>query len=357
MKKVLFILPYPLKQAPSQRFRVEAFFSLLQQHRIPYDTHEFLDQDAWDILYKGGSSLQKGLAVVKGFLKRFRKVLFDSRQYDLVFVHREASPLGPPVFEWLLARVLRKKVIFDFDDAIWIPNVTESNKLARSVKCFWKVAYICKWSHKVSAGNRFLAGWSERYNNRVVVNPTCVDVETRFNRLREAPASGKVVIGWTGSHSTLKYLDIIYPVLQRLEKEFDFEFLVICNQPPAFELKSLKFMKWQESTEIDDLIKMDIGVMPLIADAWSEGKCGFKLIQYLSLGIASVASPVGVNRDIVQQGQTGFLCSSEQEWYEALKTLLENPGLRRAMGKAGREKIVGEYSVQSNAANFLSFFS
>ena len=356
-KKVLFLLPYPLHQAPSQRFRVEAYYNLLKQQGINFDTDVFLDEKAWSILYQGGSSVQKAAAVVKGYLKRLVKIVFNARAYDYIFVHREAAPLGPPVFEWLLTKVFRKKVIYDFDDAIWIPSITESNKIARYVKAFWKISYICRWSSKISAGNAFLAGWAKQYNPTVVINPTCVDMEARFNRIKTPAEGQKIVIGWTGSHSTLKYLDKVYPVLQRLEREFTFEFLVICNQPPSFTLNSLRFIKWQEATEIEDLLKIDIGIMPLVADAWSEGKCGFKLIQYLSLGIPCVASPVGVNKDIVKDGRNGFLCETEEEWYLAIKQLLINNSLRKEMGLAGREKMLREYSIKSNAANFLSFFS
>ena len=116
--KVLFLLPYPLHHAPSQRFRVEAFFTLLKKEGIPFTTAPFLDDKAWKILYQQGSGVQKAWAVVKGFLKRFYTVCFTADRYNYVFVHREAAPIGPPLFEWLLTKVFRKKVIFDFDDAI-----------------------------------------------------------------------------------------------------------------------------------------------------------------------------------------------------------------------------------------------
>lgn len=356
-RKVLFLLPYPLHQAPSQRFRVEAYFNLLKENEITFNTHEFLDKNAWQVLYKGGSILQKVSAVLKGFWKRAIKVFFKSNQYDYIFIHREAAPLGPPFFEWFLAKVLRKKIIYDFDDAIWIPNVTDSNRLAGAVKAFWKVPYITRWSHTVSAGNAYLAKWAWQHNHSVVINPTCVDMQWKFNRVKQHHSNQQLVLGWTGSHSTLKYLDEVYPLLKRLQQEYSFTFLVICNEPPRFSLPQMQFIKWNEESEIEDLLKMDIGIMPLKADAWSEGKCGFKLIQYLSLGIPAVASPVGVNAAIIEEGINGFLCHTDEEWYRALKTLLQNYGLRAEMGKSGRHKMQAQYSVQSNAPLFLSLFS
>ena len=353
---VLFLLPYPLHRAPSQRFRVEAFFEGLQKENIVFDSATFLDEAAWKVLYQHGSGFQKGWAVVKGFLKRFYTVCFKAYRYDYIFIHREASPLGPPIFEWLLAKVLRKKLIFDFDDAIWIPNVSESNKLTRSVKCFWKVAYICKWSYKVSAGNAYLARFAKKYNKEVTIVPTCVDTEHRFNKLQIQEVV-KPVIGWTGSHSTLKYLDTLVPVLQKLEQKYDFTFLVICNHQPDFHLKGLQFLQWREDTEIGDLLKIHIGVMPLKADAWSEGKCGFKIIQYLSLGIPAVASPVGVNKEIVEEGVNGLLCTTSEEWYESLAQLLQDEKARIAFGREGRKKIEQTYSIKANRNIFLSLFS
>jgi glycosyltransferase involved in cell wall biosynthesis len=345
-----------LAQAPSQRFRVEAFFPLLHKEGIRFHADTFLSEAAWNVLYIKGSLLQKAGAVAMGFLKRLYTVCFTAWKYDYVFVHREASPVGPPVFEWMLAKVFRKKLIYDFDDAIWMPAISENNKVARSVKCFWKIKYLCKWAYKTSPGNAFLASFAARYNKRVHIIPTCVDTETRYNRLKDQ-GTVPAVVGWTGSHSTLKYLDGLVPVLQKLEETYDFTFLVICDKKPAFRLKGLQFLEWKEGTEIEDLLKIDIGVMPLEPDAWSEGKCGFKLIQYMALGMAAVASPVGVNKTIVTDGENGVLCAGANEWSDAIAALLQNKALREQFGKAGRKRVEEEYSLKANKAQFLSLFS
>lgn len=354
--KVLFLLPYPLHQAPSQRFRIEAFLLSLKESNIQYHTAEFLDQKAWNVLYKRGSLFKKACAVIKGFMRRLWLVLFAVGGYDYVFVHREASPVGPPIFEWLLTKVMGKKLLFDFDDAIWLPNTSVTNRLASSVKCFWKTKYICKWAYKIAAGNEYLAAFAGRYNNNVVIIPTCVDTDHRFNRLKDQ-ATEKIVIGWTGSHSTLPYLDLVYPILKKIEEKHDVEILIICNQAPSFKLKSLRFIFWKEATEIEDLLHINIGLMPLVQDTWSEGKCGFKIIQYLSLGIPAVASPVGVNKTIIEKGVNGFLSTTEEEWYNALNLLITDTKLRLQLGKAGREKIVRQYSVNANSDKFISLFS
>lgn len=355
IKRVLFLLPYPLDKAPSQRFRIEAYFNLLKQNKIHFSTQVFLNENGWSVLYKNGSLIQKVLAVIKGFSKRFYAAIFLVHQFDFIVVHREVSPLGPPIFEWIIARLWKRKIIFDFDDAIWIPNTSEQNKLAGYIKCFWKTASICRWAYKISAGNQFLASFARNQNKNVFIIPTAVDISTRYNKLVDHQVS-KPAIGWTGSHSTLKYLDIIYPVLGRLNQTFDYDFLVICNKPPATNLKNLKFIEWNEESEITDLAKINIGIMPLYPDQWSEGKCGFKIIQYLALGIPSVASPVGVNKIIVEDGINGFLCNAVENWYQALSKLLKDASLREKMGLTGRQKIIKSYSVQANEAVFLSLF-
>lgn len=354
---ILFILPYPVGKAPSQRFRVEQFLPLLDENKIPYLLACFMDAPTWDILYSKSSVFQKVWGITKGYFKRWKHVLIDVHRYNVVFVHREAAPLGPPLFEWIVSKLWRKKLIYDFDDAIWIPNTSNENKLVSYFKSFWKVAEICKWSATVTAGNHYLANFARQNGaQNVIYLPTVVDAENRYVP-KPAPGGNNLpVVGWTGSHSTLKYLEALVPVLQKLEKDFEFTFLVIANKNPELPLKNFKFLQWNETSEIEDLRQIDIGVMPLTADPWSEGKCGFKLIQYMALGIPSVASPVGVNKEIIQDGANGFLAQNAGEWQEKLSLLLQDPLLRASIGKAGIATISEFYSLRSQEEKFLKLF-
>ncbi|MEI8278492.1 MAG: glycosyltransferase [Bacteroidota bacterium] len=354
--KVLFLVPYPARHAPSQRFRVELYERYLNAAGIEYKIAPFMDETTWDILYKGGSAIQKGIGIIKGYFKRWKTVLFDVPRYNYVFIHREAAPLGPPIFEWIVSKLWAKKMIFDFDDAIWIPNTSVENKIAAWFKAFWKVQYTCRWSYKISAGNSFLSSYASQYNPNTVLVPTCVDVELYHNQQKEHH-TGNVLVGWTGSQSTLFYLDSLIPILQELQQELEFTFMVIANKDPHLPLKNYTFTPWSESTEVIDLLQMDIGVMPLAADAWSEGKCGFKLIQYLSLGIPAVASPIGVNQKIIDNDINGYLVNNSEEWMVALKKLICDAQLRKKMGAAGRAKIVQQYSIQAQKQKFIDLFS
>jgi len=356
MNRILILAPYPYQIAPSQRFRFEQYLQALTDNGFTYDFEPFISSHTWKILHLPGNTHKKIVGMLAGFIRRFQ-LLFKLGKYDHIFIHREASHLGPPVFEFLIAKVFRKKIIYDFDDAIWLPNFSEANRWIHYIKMYQKVNYIMRWSTVISAGNAYLADYARKQNPlaRIVVNPTTIDTEHYHNQVKDQHTP-KLVIGWTGTHTTLRYLHQIVPILQKLEKEYDFDFLVISNQPPDISLKSLVYLKWKKETEIEDLLRMNIGLMPLVEDAWSNGKCGFKALQYMALGIPAIISPIGVNTKIVDDTINGFLCSTPAEWENALLNLLQNPDLRVQMGKEARKKIVDSYSVLSNTSNFLGLF-
>ena len=354
MKKIYFIIPYPFGEAPSQRFRFEQYLDILAKSGFQYHLSSFLDIDAWNILYKPGHYIQKTLKIIAGFIRRIGDI-FAMSGYDFVFIHREAAPIGPPVFEWIIAKILKKKIIYDFDDAIWLPNTSGNNRIAAGLKWHSKVCSICRWSFKVSCGNGYLADYARQYNKNVIVNPTTIDTDRYHNRIKDQHTS-KLTIGWTGTHSTIQYLDAIVPILQKLEQKYDFVFTVISNSPPSFGLRSLNYIKWSKDTEIDDLLRFNVGIMPLTDDPWSKGKCGFKALQYMSLGIPALVSPVGVNINIVDDGINGKVCHDLNEWEQTMEELINNKELKIIWGKEARKKIEAKYSVFSNSLNFIGLF-
>ena len=362
--KVLFLFPYPHGTAASQRFRFEQYLGFLRKEGIAYRLEPFWDAETWRILYKPGHVFQKAKGIAKGVWHRC-KILFSVPHYDFVFIHREAAPLGPPVFEWIIAKVLGKRIIFDFDDAIWLPNTSGQNKVAARLKWHSKTKSICRWAWKISVGNNYLANRGLEFRNNsairnpqsaIFVIPTTIDTENLHNRVKDQ-RGGDFVIGWTGTHSTIGYLESLIPVLQKLEKEWGFTFLVISDQPPAFALQSLLYVPWNKATEMDDLLRMNIGVMPLADDAWSQGKCGFKALQYMALGIPALASPVGVNTDIVEHGENGFLCRTPGDWENSISEMIQTPDRRQRMGQAARRTVEERYSVTANRRAFLGLFT
>jgi glycosyltransferase involved in cell wall biosynthesis len=358
-KKILFLVPYPVGESPSQRFRFEHFFPLLRERGFTVKVQSFLNSQNWQIFFKPGKPIQKIWALFAGFSRRWVAIA-QAPFYDFVFIHREATPLGPPMTEWLLTRVLRCKIIYDFDDAIWLTDRHSEPLPLRVAKWRSKVRAICRWSYKISCGNQYLMDFAFRFNSRVFYTPTVVDTARWHNPGLypvERGSSQSVVIGWTGTHSTLKYLADLKPVLQQIEARHpQVSMLVIADRKPDFDLQSLQFIAWNKDTEVADLMKMDIGIMPLPDDEWAKGKCGFKALQYMALEIPAVVSPVGVNAEIVDDGRTGFIAATPEAWYAALNRLVEDAVLRQSFGINARKEIEARYSVSSSAASFLSLF-
>lgn len=355
MSKILFICPYPPGRVPSQRFRFEQYLSQLNQKSFHVVTRPFFSEKAYT-LYHSGKLLSKIHAITQSYFSRYLLFL-HAIPFDFIFIHREATPGGPPIFEWILAKIVRKKIIYDFDDAIWLTDNKNECRAEKILRWRSKVGSICRWSYKISCGNEYLADYARQFNSRVVVNPTTIDTHHLYLTQREKKAVGKTTIGWTGSHSTLKYLEMIVPVLQAVEQKYpDIIFLIIADKDPLLPLKNIIFKPWAAASEISDLTTIDIGLMPLPDDPWARGKCGFKALQYMALEIPALVSPVGVNCEIVQHGVEGFLCHTPNEWFLNIEDLILNPKKRELMGQRGRRKVIGLYSVDANTDNFLSLF-
>jgi glycosyltransferase involved in cell wall biosynthesis len=354
VKKILFICPYPTGLAPSQRFRFEQYIDILEEKGHQIETKPFFTEKAYAKHRQSGDTLTKIHSIFQSYLGRFA-LLLQVQSFDFVFLHREATPLGPPVIEWIISKVLQRKIIYDFDDAIWTTDDTIESRLTHWLRWRQKVRLICRWSHRISCGNEYLARFAQQKNSNVSIIPTTIDF---FPAKRQTDQStGEIVIGWTGSHSTLKYLTTILPVLDSIEVKYPHvRVLVIADKDPHLPLENYQFKKWNLQTETEDLEAIDIGIMPLPDDEWTRGKCGFKALQYMAMSIPAIVSPVGVNRQIVTHGAEGYLCSTFEQWFECLEDLILNPSKRVAMGEKGRQKVINFYSVEANSTRFLSLF-
>ncbi len=353
-KKIAFIAPYPIAQAPSQRFRFEQYLDFLEDKDYEYKFFPFYDFKSWQLLYTNKSALRKAWVVMASYFKRF-SLIFKLRKFDIVFIHREATHVGPPIIEWIIAKILKKKYIYDFDDAIWLPNYSEGNSKFHRLKAYWKVKYCIKWAYRVSAGNAYLASYAKQFNTNVCILPTTIDTENYHNRKCQHDKN-PIIIGWTGTHTTMQYLQSVVPVLKEIEEQYPIEIHIISNEKPDLDLKNLVFVKWKKETEIEDLVKFSIGIMPLEDNIWSEGKCGFKGLQYMALEIPTIMSAVGVNKTIVNSGVNGFLVTNAQEWKNAIVSLIEDINLRSKVGSAGSQSVKEHYSVLANKNLFLSLF-
>jgi len=353
-RRILFLSPYPHGIGPSQRFRFEQYLDFISDEYL-YTQKTFWDKKAWEILFSDNNFLIKIYYLIIAFSKRLA-MLLTLYKYDLVFIHREVAQIGPPIFEWLIKFIFRKKIIYDFDDAIWHLNYSDKNKIVRFFKSPWKVKYICKWSDATIVGNNFLADFAKKHSKNTYVIPTTINTnyhKPRNNRNNKTP----LTIGWTGTLTTLKHIDLLISTLKKIESSFNTHFLVISNEKPTLDIKNLNFINWNKETEIQDLQKIDIGIMPLYDNEWEKGKCGFKGLQYMALEIPTIMSPIGVNTEIIEDEENGFLANSDNEWFDKLSLLIKDQELRIKLGKAGRKAIIKKYSVEANKQTYLDIIN
>lgn len=269
--------------------------------------------------------------------------------YDCVFVQKKRIH-GPTL---TLLRKRARRIVYDFDDAVMYRDSfsrspyseTRQKRFADMVRC----------SDHVIAGNSFLLEHALRINRNATLIPTSLDIGSIGVKSRLADA-GRVVVGWIGSRATIGYLRMLKEVWEELGRRYPskVELKIVCDT--FFDCGHIPVRKvaWTRETENDELRSMDIGVMPVTDDPWSQGKCGFKILQYFASGVPAVASPVGVNRDLVLHGVTGFQAAGREEWLAHLSRLVEDAALREKMGLAGRKLLEEGYTVDVNAPKLVA---
>ncbi len=350
MSRILFVCLHRPDRSPSQRFRFEQYLPYLNESGFECKFSFLLDQEKDKVFYSRGKYLSKAGILVNAILKRWQEVR-TATAYDIVFVQRECFMLGTSFFEKRFAK--KTKLVFDFDDSIWLQNVSEGNKALGFLKNADKTKEIIKAAKLVIAGNQYLADYARQFNLRTVIIPTTIDTDLYVPRAKH-PAQA-VSIGWSGSFSTIQHFEFRINALKRITEKFGdrVTFKVIGDGRYYNEDLKVKGLPWKKETEITDLQEMDIGIMPLPNDEWAKGKCGLKGLQYMSLGIATVMSPVGVNTEIIKDNFNGFLADSEDEWFEKLSHLVESFELRKRLGEEGRRTVEEKYSVKSNRQLYL----
>jgi glycosyltransferase involved in cell wall biosynthesis len=280
------------------------------------------------------------------------QTLFRVQRYDVLFLQRVMFPSPIP----RLLRWMQVRVVYDFDDAIFTTDVTERSLVNRVVR--WRngrgLPAMLRASAHVIVENDYTGAYAERYCPRVstITGP----IDTDRHRPLEATQSqnGRVTLGWIGSPTTEKYLEMIRRPLEEVGRRFPDARLVLVGAS-AFEVQGMPTERrtWDLDREVADLQTFDVGLMPLPDDAWTRGKGGYKLLQYMAVGVPAVTSPVGINRTLVEDGVDGFLATSEEEWTDRLCRLIEDADLRQRMGVAGRRKMERGYALSASASRFI----
>lgn len=344
--RVLYFTKYTRKGA-SSRLRSFQYFPLLEQKGFAVTVAPLFSDAYLENLYSGKSMVFEAM---KGYWRRFF-ILFSVFGYDSVVIEKELFPYLPAFAERLLW-FFGKRYVVDYDDAIFHNYDLHPNKVLR----FFlknKIDTVMRLSGTVIAGNGYLAKRAQKAGaENIVVIPTVID----SNRYAVKPkqAGGRKVIGWIGSPSTFKYVKQLYPVFEKLSQQYNFELQIIGAKSKEKSSFPIAYIDWSEETEVASIQNFDIGIMPLEDSPWEKGKCAYKLIQYMACGVPVVASPVGMNVQVIAEGVNGFLANDEEKWQEVLGCLLADNLKSSTFGLAGRQMIEEEFTLQMKIGEMIS---
>jgi L-malate glycosyltransferase len=350
-KKILFLSPYPVNTAPGQRLKYEQYFEHFKNAGYDVTVSPFITIGFWNIVYKKGFLIQKVGWTLYGYFTRIKN-LFTLHKYDAVYVFLWATPFGFPIIEALICK-LNKNIIYDIDDMVFLGHSSSANKFMERFKGTDKMIYFMKHAKHVVVCTPKLFDFVSQYNSNVTDISSTINTET-YHIANAYNNNKKLVLGWSGSHSTSKYLLLLEPVLQRLKHEFDFEIKVIGDPHFKFNELAASAIAWNATTEVQDLQHIDIGLYPLPNEEWVYGKSGLKALQYMALGVPTVATAIGANYRVIEHEKSGYLASNETEWYNAIKLLINNPQLRQKIGFEARERVVNQYSILANKQTYIS---
>lgn len=348
---VLFLTKYGHLGA-SSRLRSYQYFPYLEHYDITCKSSSLFGDEYLKDRYNSTSTFPSSRHLIKSLLKRLSLTL-HLKNYDLVFLENELFPWLPAWGEALFSN-FNIPFVVDYDDAIFHKYDTHSSFVVRALLAK-KIDTVMRRASLVIAGNIYIAERARLADAKSVeILPTTVDLD-RYSLVDQTP-SKNFTIGWIGTPITQKYLEIVKPALIEICEEGNCKVVLIGARSIDLGSVPVEILPWSENTEVSDIQKFDVGIMPLPDTPWERGKCGYKLIQYMASGKPVVASPVGVNKQIVKNGLNGYLAGNSEKWLSALRTLRDNWQLRGAMGAYGRAKVEKEYSVQTTAprlANLL----
>jgi len=346
--KILLLSRYGQLGA-SSRIRSYQYLPYLKARGIDVKVSPLLSDDYIRELY-AGKRMNLG-DLLSAYLRRLWYLL-KSHRFNLLWIEYEILPWLPAWAEAILSR-LGIPYVVDYDDAVFHRYDMHPNSTIRALLAN-KIDGVMRRAAVVIVGNDYLADRAKRAGvKRLEFLPTVIDL----NQYRVTPTAERSVftIGWIGSPITARYLHVIEPALSEVCKDGHARLILVGSGPIELKGIPLEIRAWSEETEVADIQNFDVGIMPMPDDPWSRGKCGYKLIQYMGCSRPLVASPVGVNQKIVENGVNGFLATTTADWVNALRALRDPSDLRECMGRAGRHKVEMEYCIQITAPRLLSF--
>lgn len=350
--RVLALIPSQLGHSPGQRGSIELWESILRDAGIEIVYAPFESEKLKDILYTQGHFVAKAVETIRGYVDRIG-LLRDLDGFDAVFIYREAALLGPAFIEKQIAR--RKPIIYQLDDPLFMPYRSPSNGYLSYLKFFSKIKEIIKISRSVLVNSSHIREYAEQFNSNIWQVPSVVDTD-KFSYEPNQPTGGRICIGWSGSRTTLKNIKLIEKPLHKISEADICDLHFIGGE--TFDLDGVNYtaQQWQEDTEVDDLRKMQVGLVPLPDNSWNPYKFIMKTAQYMALGIVPIGTPLGSNPEVIRHGENGFLAATDREWVDCVNTLVTDHSLRNKMSQAAVLDAVEKYSLKANAEKVVEAF-
>jgi glycosyltransferase involved in cell wall biosynthesis len=351
--RVLFLTRYPVEGA-SSRYRVYQYLPYFAALGVQYRVQSFMSPAMYQLSFSKGQSLRKLWATGKAMLRRLA-VLAGHGRYDILYMQRELLPFGPPLIErWLRWR--GATLVFDYDDALFIHKPSRYNSLATLLRSPDKVRQLFSIAHCVIAGNDWLrdeAVKSGAWAETVEVAEDTVRIKPHSPHTNDRP----ITIGWLGSTSTVKYLRLIEPVLQKIHQNYpDVQFSLMGGGEFIMPGVPWRIEAWSLEAELAALKTYDIGLMPLPDEEWAQGKSGGKARTYMAAGVVAVCEGIGYNLALIDHGITGYLCRGEADWYATIAHLIENPQARQQAATAARRVVEERFTLGGQAGKLHAIF-
>jgi glycosyltransferase involved in cell wall biosynthesis len=350
--RVLVLTPYLYGTTGGPRSSIELWERVLEPAGITLHTSAFETQRLHDVIYKPGETRAKVVETLLAYRGRVGLLLRSLRDFDAVLVYREAALIGPAFLEHWVHRG-GKPIIYQLDDPLYVPYRSPFNGYLSYLHFFGKVAHICRMASVVVVNSPQHREFASKHNGNVWEIPSLVDGDSyrpRDNR----PRSGPVIVGWSGSSSTTSNLELVREPLERLSRRDDVELVTIGADADGLPGVRHRAQPWRAETEVADLQEFDVGLVPVPTTPWTTRKLFMKLVQYMTLGIAPVATPIGATPFMLEEGQTGFLADSPAEWTEVIERLVDDPALRTEVGRRAAEAAHARFTLQANADKIVA---
>lgn len=355
MKNILIICPYPFDKQAGQRLKYEPHLKALENRGIKIKISPFMSIKLWNVIYKKGYLFTKFLHTIIGYLRRIFDI-FWLNKYDSVYIFLWVTPIGGSLFERLFC-VFCKKIIYDIEDNILdfnrIPNQVNKNYKSKS-----KIIYLLNKADKIICSSPDLVIRCKKINNKenIFYIPPTLDPKI-FNQSKKNSTRSIVTLGWTGTFSSKKHLDYIIPLLEEISKIRKFKIVIIGNFDFKNNILDYEYIDWNKDTEIFDLLKIDIGLYPLLQEEWVLGKSGLKTMQYMSLGIPSISSDIGNVKNFIINNKNGFLAKNYAEWKKNLIELIDDSDKRARIGLEAKKTFNEKFGFDKNHKKYLDVLS